>query len=85
MINTSIHSHSSLENHTQLQTKMGKVYTCFQTKTAKKTLPCGTIIGDSGADGVGEGGFRPLELSLSPKICPWVSEKGAAHNCGTYL
>ena len=32
-INTFIHSHSTLENHTQFQTKMGKVYTCFQTKT----------------------------------------------------
>ena len=32
-INTFIRSHSALENHTQLQTKMGKVYTCFQTKT----------------------------------------------------
>ena len=27
---------SSLENHTQLQTKMGKVCTRFQTKTAHK-------------------------------------------------
>ena len=41
MITTFIHSRSSLENHTQFQTKMGKVYTRFQTKTAKKTLPDG--------------------------------------------
>ena len=32
-INTFIRSHSTLENHTRFQTKMGKVYTCFQTKT----------------------------------------------------
>ena len=31
-MNTFIHSRSSLENHTRFQTKMGKVYTCFQTK-----------------------------------------------------
>ena len=31
-----IHSRSSLENHTQFQTKMGKVYTRFQNKTAQK-------------------------------------------------
>ena len=41
MITTFTHSRSSLENHTQFQTKMGKVYTRFQTKTAKKTLPDG--------------------------------------------
>ena len=34
-INTFIHSRSSLENHTRFQTKMGKVYTRFQTKTAQ--------------------------------------------------
>ena len=39
MINTFIHSHSSLENHTRFQTKMGKVYTRFQTKTAQKPYP----------------------------------------------
>ena len=32
-INMFIHSHSTLENHTRFQTNMGKVYTCFQTKT----------------------------------------------------
>ena len=35
-INTFIHSRSSLENHTRFQTKMGKVYTRLQTKTAEK-------------------------------------------------
>ena len=29
----------SLENDTQIQTKIGKVYTRFQTKTAQKTIP----------------------------------------------
>ena len=40
-INTFIHSRSSLENYTRFQTKMGKVQTRFQTKTAQKTLPDG--------------------------------------------
>ena len=35
-INTFIRSDSTLENHTRFQTKMGKVYTRFQTKTAQK-------------------------------------------------
>ena len=34
-------SRSSLKNHTQFQTKMGKVYTRFQTKTAQKPNPLG--------------------------------------------
>ena len=38
-INTFIHSHSSIENHTRFQTKMGKVYTLFQAKTAQKPYP----------------------------------------------
>ena len=29
----------SLENDTQIQTKIGKVYSRFQTKTAQKTIP----------------------------------------------
>ena len=43
-INTFIHSRSSLENHTRFQTKMGKVYTRFQTKTAQKPYPTGRHI-----------------------------------------
>ena len=35
-INTFIHSRSSLENHTRFETKMGKVYTRFQTKKGQK-------------------------------------------------
>ena len=38
-MNKFTHSRSSLENHTQFQTKMGKVYTRFQTKTAQKPSP----------------------------------------------
>ena len=39
-MNKSRHSRSSLENHTRFQTKMGKVYTRFQTKTAQyKGIP----------------------------------------------
>ena len=37
-------SRSSLENHTRFQTKMGKVYTRFQTKTAQKPDPMGRYI-----------------------------------------
>ena len=37
-INTFIHSRSSLENHTRFQTKMGKVYTRFQTKKPKNPI-----------------------------------------------
>ena len=39
-----IHSRSSLENPTRFQTKMGKVYTRFQTKTAQKPYPMGLHI-----------------------------------------
>jgi len=35
------HHRSSLENYTQFQTKMGKVYTCFQTKNGTKAIPFG--------------------------------------------
>ena len=43
-INTLIHSRSSLENHTRFLTKMGKVYTRFQTKTAQKPYSLGRHI-----------------------------------------
>ena len=43
-IKTFIHSRSSLKNHTRFQTKMGKVYTRFQTKTAQKPYPMGRHI-----------------------------------------
>ena len=43
-INTFIHSRSSLKNHTRFQTKMGKVYTHFQTKTERKPYPVGRHI-----------------------------------------
>ena len=39
-----IHSLSSLKNHTWFQTKMAKVYTRFQTKTAQKPYPMGRHI-----------------------------------------
>ena len=39
-----MHSRSSLENHTRFQTKMGKMYNRFQTKTAKKPYPLGQHI-----------------------------------------
>ena len=42
-ITTFIHSRSSLENHSRFQTKMGKVYTRFQTKTAQRN-PTGTYL-----------------------------------------
>ena len=43
-INTFIHSRSCLENHARPQTKMGKVYTCFQSKTAQKPYRLGRYI-----------------------------------------
>ena len=39
--NKFIHSRSFQENHTRFQTKMGKVYNRFQTKTAQKPYPLG--------------------------------------------
>ena len=39
-----MHSRSSLVNHTRFQTKEGKVYTRFQTKTAQKPYPLGRHI-----------------------------------------
>ena len=41
MINTFIHSRSSLESYTRFQSKMVKIYTRFQTKKAKKPYPMG--------------------------------------------
>ena len=43
-ITTFIHSRISLQNHTRFQTKMGKVYTRFQTKKAEKPYPLGRHI-----------------------------------------
>ena len=40
-INTFIHSCSSLENHTRFKTKIGEVYTPFQTKTAQNPTQWG--------------------------------------------
>ena len=36
--NTLIHNRSSFVNHTRFQSKMGKIYSRFQTKAAQKTL-----------------------------------------------
>ena len=42
MKNTLIHSHSSLENHTQFQTQLVKIYTLFQAETVElKIIPFG--------------------------------------------
>ena len=38
-MNKFTYSRSSLENHTRFQTKIGKVYTRFQTKTSQKPSP----------------------------------------------
>ena len=35
MINTFIHLHNYLKNHTQFQNNMGKVYIHFQTKSTQ--------------------------------------------------
>ena len=42
--NTFIHSCSLLETHTLFQTNVGKIYTRFQTATAKKPYPFGRNI-----------------------------------------
>ena len=42
--NTFIHHGSSLENHTGFQTKLGKVYTHFQTERAQNPYPLGRHI-----------------------------------------
>ena len=42
MIRTFVRFRSSLKSHTRFQTKMGKVYTRFQTKTAQKPYPMGS-------------------------------------------
>ena len=42
--NTMTHNRSSFVNRTLFQTKMGKVYTRFQTKTAQKLYPLGPHI-----------------------------------------
>ena len=39
MMTTFIHSVVTIENHTRFQTKMGKVYIRFQTKTAQEPYP----------------------------------------------
>ena len=39
-----IRSRSSFENHSRFQTKMGNVYTRFQTKKAQKPYPLGRHI-----------------------------------------
>ena len=44
LTNMFIHSRSSLENCTRFQTKMGKVYTRFQTKTTQNPYPLGRHI-----------------------------------------
>ena len=43
-IKTFIQFRSSLKNHTRFQTKMGKLYTRFQPKTAQKPYPMGRHI-----------------------------------------
>ena len=51
-----------LENHTRFQTKMGKMYTRFQTKTAQKPYPMGRHI--------------PIWLyGLYKGVPPWVSSR----------
>ena len=46
-IDTFIHSPSSIKNHARFQTKMGKVYTRFYTKTVQKPYPMGRQIRES--------------------------------------
>ena len=43
-IETFVKPRTPLKNHTQFQTKMGKVHTRFQIKTAQKPYPMGRHI-----------------------------------------
>ena len=43
-MNTFIQSRSSLKNHTRFQTKLGKAYTRFESKTVQKPYPVGRHI-----------------------------------------
>ena len=59
---------SALENHTRFQTKMGKVYTRFQTKTAQKPARWGSTYLYSLYKGVpttGQQGCHYLQISHS--------------------
>ena len=52
-----MHSRSSLENRTRFQSKMSKVYTCFQTKTRKNPTRWGgprDIVADWSLNSVAE-------------------------------
>ena len=71
-INAFIHSRSSFENHTQFQTKMGKVYNPFQTKKAQKPYHFG----------------RYTPINLVPKVLSYPSlrsDTGRRENPGTRL
>ena len=70
-INAFIHSWQPLKNHTRFQTKMGKVFSRFQTKTAQKPYPMGRHIPTS----------TPGRFFLPPK--PGKSALGT--RLGTYL
>ena len=58
-IKTFIQSRSCLKNHTRFQTKMGKLYTCFQTKTAQNPTRWGGTYLRSLYKGVLPPGYMP--------------------------
>ena len=60
-IKTFVHSRSSLKNHTRFQTKMGKVYTCIQTKRRKNPTLCGGTYLYSLYKGISPPGTIPFE------------------------
>jgi len=54
----------SPDNHTQFQTKMFKIYTRFQSKTAQKPYPLGRHIPDSWSLGQKRGITGPSKLLI---------------------
>ena len=58
-----IHHRGSLENYTRFQTKMGKVFNRFQTKTAQKPLVI--LWGGTYLNGLYKG-VAPSSLPLPP-------------------
>ena len=67
-----MHSCSSLENHTRFHTKMGKVYTRFQTKKGSKTL-----VNPLGGGGGGAHSFMAYIRKYSPGLKSFPS--GSTH------
>ena len=68
----------SLENDTQIQTKIGKVYTRFQTKTAQKNIP---LLGRHiPYEGVPRGRKWAIKANLGRGVLPRSSNRDPLEN-----